>query len=199
MTAGIEGYERNISQFIESCQALDFEIVCKDFVEFLPLEKSSVLDVGSGAGQNAVALDKLGFDVTAIEPMHDFRCAAQTTYEGASVKWLAGSLPKLTCLGSGVEKFDFVLIEGVWHHLNEIEREQAAARISRIVKPNGKVSISLRNGPAGLGSRVYPTDTERTIRLFENHSFECIFSLENIDSILPNKEGVKWSRIVLQK
>lgn len=197
--AGIEGYERNIRRFIESSQALDFKIVCKDFLEFLPPKKARILDVGSGAGQNAAALDELGFKVTAIEAMHEFMSAARSTYQKSSVRWLAGSLPHLSCLESDVKDFDFVLIEGVWHHLNKIEREEAAVRISEIVKENGKCAMSLRNGPAGMGSRVYPTDPELTIELFENNGFDCIFKIKNQDSILRNKENVKWSRIVLQK
>lgn len=199
MTEGIAGYERAIPLFIETSQALDFKIVCKDFIDFLPTEKSSVLDVGSGAGQNAAALEELGFNVTAIDPMHEFMNAAQKAYEGVAVKWLVGSLPHLDCLGSVTESFDFVLIEGVWHHLSETERTHAAERISNLVKEKGKCAISLRNGPAGLGSRVYPTNPERTIQLFKRYGFECIFKIQNQDSILPNKEDVKWSRIVLQK
>lgn len=199
MTAGIKGYERDISTFIKTSQALDFQIVCKDFLAFLPPEESNVLDVGSGAGQNAAALDALGFNVTAIEPMQDFRIAARNTYSESSVKWLSGCLPHLAGLGSDVANFDFVLIEGVWHHLNDVEREQAATRLSKIVKRNGKCAISLRNGPAGLGSHVFPTDLTLTSELFEKFGFKCIFKIKNRDSILPNKEGVKWSRIVLQK
>ncbi len=197
MTAGTEGYERGISRFIESAQALDFQIVCKDFVEFLPSEKSDVLDVGCGAGQNSAALADLGFNVTAVEPMSEFLSAAKSAYKGKPIKWLAGNLPHLVCLGTN--KFDFVLIEGVWHHLSEKERIQSVARISGIVKEQGKCAISLRNGPAGLGTRIYPTNSEHTIDLFEHNGFKCVFSIQNQDSILPNKEDVKWSRIVLQK
>lgn len=200
MTVGIEGYERHISRFIETSQALDFQIVCRDFVEYLPPEKSHVLDVGAGAGQNAAALDDLGFHVTAIEPMQEFRIAAQNFYKALSVKWLAGSLPHLSILDSAdAHKFEFVLIEGVWYHLNDKEREQAAARISSIVKRNGKCAISLRNGPAGMGTRMFPTDPMQTSELFKKYGFDCIFMAKNQDSILPNKENVKWSRIVLQK
>lgn len=199
MVAGAEGYRSFTELFIETCQNLSFNEVCKDFIPFLPETPANILDAGSGAGQNSAALAEMGFSVTAIEPIHEFRCAAQSTYEGISVKWLAGNLPQLACLEENIEEFDFVLIEGVWHHLDEVERVQAAARISKIVKLNGKCAISLRNGPPGLGSCVYPTDTELTSELFENYGFECIFKKQNLDSILPNKENVKWSRIVLQK
>jgi len=199
MAAGTEGYERNVPLFVEVCQGLEFHIVCRDFIRFLPSAKANVLDVGSGAGQNAAALDDLGFNVTAIEPMPEFLDAALNAYSTASVDWLVGSLPHLNCLKEGTEKFDFVLIESVWHHLNEIERAQTIAQLSKIMKRHGKCAISLRNGPAGLGSRVYATDLEVTVKQFENAGFKCIFKVQNQDSILPNKQGVKWSRLVLQK
>ena len=199
MKAGTEGYESHIDMFVKVSQALDFQIVCKDFRGFLPHRKGRVLDLGSGAGQNAAALDELGMNVTAIEPIFKLVEMAQETYSTASVKWLNGGLPDLNCLSMSCEKFDFVLIEGVWHHLNEVERSLAITRLSKIINTKGKCAISLRNGPAGLGSRVFVTDTEVTIRQFEDHNFECIFKVENQDSILPNKQEVKWSRIVLEK
>jgi len=131
--------------------------------------------------------------------MQEFLNAAQNTYKDIPVKWLSDSLPHITCLSSDAEQFDFVLIEGVWHHLDEIEREQAVMLLSKIIKKQGKCAISLRNGPAGVGTRVYPTDSIRTVEQFKKHGFECVLSLQNQSSILRHKENVKWSRIVLQK
>ncbi len=199
MTSGTQGYERFIPLFIASSQALDFHIVCKDFINFLPVKNSHVLDLGSGAGQNAAALDKLGFKVTAIEPMTAFLNAAINTYKAASIAWLNDSLPDIACLDSSQNKFDFVLIDAVWHHLSEEERAKAASRISRVIKNNGRCALSLRNGPSGIGSKVFPTNSYDSIKLFERYGFKCIFERCNQASVLPNKENVKWSRIVLEK
>ncbi|WP_085299770.1 class I SAM-dependent methyltransferase [Cognaticolwellia mytili] len=199
MTSGTQGYERFIPLFIASSQALDFHIVCKDFVNFLPVKYSHVLDLGSGAGQNAAALDKLGFKVTAVEPMGAFLNAAINTYKSTSIIWLNDSLPDLVCLDSHEKKFDFVLIDAVWHHLSEEERVKAASKISRVIKNNGRCALSLRNGPPGIGSKVLPTDSHDTIELFERYGFKCIFKRCNQASVLPNKEKVKWARIVLEK
>ncbi|HSH73671.1 MAG TPA: methyltransferase domain-containing protein [Methylophilaceae bacterium] len=199
MTAGTEGYEKFISLFIKSSQTLDFHKVCKDFIEHLPSKPANILDAGSGAGQNAAALAMLGFTLTAIEPISEFLNAAKTTYKNISVRWLSGSLPHLTCLSSDTELFDFVLIDGVWHHLDEIEREQTVIRLSAIIKKKGKCAISLRSGPAGMGTRVYPTDAVLTIEKFKKYGFECILNLQNQPSILSNKENVKWARLVLQR
>lgn len=199
MISGIEGYENHIPRFIESSQGLDFYEVCKDFIKFLPSTPSHILDAGSGAGQNAAALAKLGFDVTAIEPMQEFLAAAKEAYKTTSVEWLSGSLPDMACLNSEADEFDFALIDGVWHHLDNKEREAAIIRLSQLIKHGGRCAISLRNGPAGMGSRVYPTDSDMTITQFGSYGFKCIFHTKNQSSILSNKEDVKWSRIVLQK
>jgi len=199
MTSGTEGYERFIPLFIESSQALDFNVVCKDFVRFLPVKNSNVLDLGAGAGQNSAALDKLGFKVTAVEPMAAFLNAAMNKYKDTSIEWLLDSLPNIACLDSHDEIFDFVLIDAVWHHLSEAERDMAASNISTVIKMHGRCALSLRNGPSGIGTRVFPIDSKNTINLFESYGFKCLFKLSNQASVLPNKEKVKWARIVLEK
>ena len=197
--SGTEGYERFIPLFIESSQSLDFHTVCKDFIDFLPPENSDVLDLGSGAGQNSAALAQLGFNVTAVEPMPEFLKAAIHTYRSDLIEWVNDSLPEVPCLGSNENQFDFVLVDAVWHHLDEVEREVAAKRISSVIKRNGRCAISLRNGPSGMGTRVFPTDVNDTINLFEKLGFKCIFKSCNQASVLPHKETVKWARIVLEK
>ena len=199
MTAGIEGYDRNIAGFIHSSQSLDFQRVCSDFIPYLPPTGRRILDAGSGAGQNAAALSKLGYAVTAIEPMDEFRDAAQCAYDATSVNWLKGSLPHLSCLRPGIDTFEFVLIEAVWHHLDNDQRLQAASTLACLLSVGGRCAISLRQGPAGLGSCVYPTDVYQTGHLFETQGLTCLFTSRNQNSILPDKEDVTWSRIVLQK
>ena len=199
MIAGTQGYDRFIEFFIESNQALDFHEVCKDFITFLPDKFTKVLDIGSGAGQNAAALAKLCYKVTAVEPMLQFLESAKSTYKEFNIKWLNGSLPELTCLAPDEPKFDFILIDAIWHHLNEMERESAAIRLSNIIDSGGKCAISLRNGPAGMGTRVFPTHADEIINQFQNLGFKCVFQLHDQPSFYSHKKDVKWSRIVLVK
>lgn len=198
MTAGTQGYERFISLFVESSREFDFHVVCSDFKEFLPDTSANVLDVGSGAGQNAAALSMLGHRVTAIEPMSKFLDAAIEYYENLPIRWLLGSLPLLECLDDD-EGFEFVLINGVWHHLDELEREQSVFRISKLMKPGGNCALSLRNGPAGMGTRVFPTSMESTIKLFHANGFRSVFSVKNQPSVVQYKKDVQWSRVVFSK
>jgi 2-polyprenyl-3-methyl-5-hydroxy-6-metoxy-1,4-benzoquinol methylase len=141
MTSGTEGYERFTALFIERTQALDFHVICKDFIAFLPLAPANILDLGAGAGQNSAALDKLGFNVSAIEPMVEFLNAAKNSYKSTAVNWLHGSLPNIACLDAHNENFDFVLIDAVWHHLTGAERAKAACKITSVMNKNGRCAI----------------------------------------------------------
>jgi 2-polyprenyl-3-methyl-5-hydroxy-6-metoxy-1,4-benzoquinol methylase len=199
MTAGTQGYENFIDLFVESSREFDFHMVCSDFKRFLPAATATVLDIGSGAGQNAAELSRLGYRVTAVEPMTEFLDAAKEYYENSSVRWLLGSLPELECLDNDEARFEFVLINGVWHHLDEHEREQSVMRISKLINTGGKCAISLRNGPAGMGTRVFPTSMESTIDLFQSNGFGCVFSAKNMPSVVQYKKDVCWSRVVFSK
>ena len=61
---------------------------------------------------------------------------------------------------------------------------KAMKRIYDLLKHGGLCAMSLRNGPAGLGTHFFPTDSKQTRHHFENHGFECLLCLENLPSIM---------------
>lgn len=199
VVAGTAGYETSIERFIDLSKALCFEQVCKDFMPFLPSRPAMVLDAGAGIGQNAAALAKLGHQVVAVEPMADFLAAAKRLYPAPEVRWLSGSLPYLRCLPEASELFDFVLIDGVLHHLSPEEQDDALRLVYQLLEDGGRCAISLRNGPAGLGHCVYPTDLQRTTQLAVDLGMSVLFSIDGQASIYAYKSEVSWARIVLQK
>lgn len=196
---GTAGYERWISHFIENSQALDFHEVCKSFIEFLPVAPANILDVGAGAGQNAMALAQMGHSVVAVEPMPEFLDAARKQYALHPIIWHQDSLPDLICLGKHTDQFDFILVDGVWHHLAESERERALQRFSALLKVGGRCALSLRNGPPGMGTLVFPTDAGETINQAKPYGLTPVMTLENQPSLFSYKTDVTWSRLVLQK
>lgn len=198
MTAGVEGYERDVARFVASSQQLNFHETNRAFLPFLTAAPAAVLDAGAGAGQNAAALAKLGHRVTAVEPMADFLAAAKATYRDLPVDWRGDSLPQLASL-EGSPPFDFVLADGVWHHLSDAERGSAFVRLAALMNPGGRLAISLRNGPAGMGVRVFPTDVERTLAQAAEPGLRCVFRLENQPSLFAHKPDVRWARVVFEK
>ncbi|MBT0962825.1 class I SAM-dependent methyltransferase [Denitromonas iodatirespirans] len=196
---GTAGYDSAPQGFIACCQALRFDEACREFVRFLPHAPARVLDVGAGAGQNAAALAALGHVVTAVEPMAVFLDAARATYAALPITWLADSLPVLDGLRPEAGRFDFILVAAVWHHLDAAERKCAMARLAHLLDRGGHCALTLRNGPPGLGSRVYATDAAETVRQAEEVGLSCVLRLDNQPSRLGHKEGVRWARLVLQQ
>lgn len=192
---GSEGYERSIERFVALSQSLSFKDVCRDFLTFLPGSPGHVLDAGSGAGQNAAALAAMGHQVVAVEPVEAFLEAAKKTYRDSTVDWVNDSLPGIDSIHS---EFDFILVDGVWHHLTEEERRLTLVRFSDLLGSGGRCALSLRNGPPGLGTCVYPTSASDTIRDAEAIGFEAVYLVEDQPSLLSGKEDVRWSRVVLQ-
>jgi SAM-dependent methyltransferase len=197
--AGTAGYEKVVDQFIEASQALDFSLVNRHFLAFLPVGGGRVLDAGAGAGQNAAALAKRGYSVVAVEPMPAFLNAARLAYEDLGVVWIEDSLPLLEKLGATIGQFDFVLVQAVWHHLDEAEREQGMARLAALLDDGGAGAISLRHGPAGAGKHVFPTDGRKTAALANRCGLDIVLHLADQPSLMKNKPGVTWTHMVFRK
>lgn len=196
---GTRGYERVVDRFIATSQALAFEVVNAAFLKVLPAQGARVLDVGAGAGQNASALAQRGYAVVAVEPFPAFLEAAQATYPERGIRWVADSLPRLSALDESPGSFDFVLVDGVWHHLDAWEQRKAPARLAALLRPGGHAALSLRHGPAGAGTHVFPTDGEETAAWGAVCGLETVLHRRNQPSLMPNKRAVTWTRLALRK
>ncbi|KKE84430.1 class I SAM-dependent methyltransferase [Pseudoalteromonas luteoviolacea] len=199
MVPGTCGYESNVSSFANASFGLKFEDINQDFLAFLPIQGSKVLDAGCGVGQNAAALCELGYKVDAVEPLAAFLDKAKVRYEGMPIVWLEDSLPDLKLLDTKEHVYDFILLDGVWHHLSHHERKRCIRRLYELLSLNGVCAISLRNGPAGVGTHVFPTSCEELLNLARETGFKTIFQAQNQPSKMPNKQDVIWSRVALRK
>ncbi|CCN49078.1 putative S-adenosyl-L-methionine-dependent methyltransferase [Vibrio nigripulchritudo MADA3029] len=196
---GTKGYESGVDLFAQASLNLEFEVINRDFLPFLPSVGSHVLDTGCGVGQNAAALAKLGYQVVAVEPLKEFLNIAKATHNEHNINWIEGSLPCLKELQNAHQSFDFILLDGVWHHLNPDERRTCIQRLSDLLSKGGVCAISLRNGPAGMGQHVFPTSDEELLQYVEEFDLQVVLHLQNQPSKIPNKAEVIWSRMALKK
>ncbi len=196
---GTEGYAEVIQQYVKITEEISFDILHKEFLKYIPSPKSLILDIGAGSGRDAYELSLRGHNVIAVEPLAEFRLAGNEIYQSENLKWIDDALPDLNHLSVYDNQVDFILSSSVWHHLNEKEQESGLKRIAQLLKPNGIFAISLRNGPAGAGTHVFPTNLQQTIKNAAKAQLEVLFKIDKQDSLLKNKEKVKWSRLVLIK
>lgn len=195
---GIAGYAEVLEKFIDATVSIDFTELHKDFIPFIPEISGRILDLGAGIGRDASEFSAMGHSVTALEPSEALLEAGKKLYPDASIHWVQDSLPNLQNLDSDL-KFDFILVSGVWHHLNPDEQQCAVIKISKLLSDSGIFALSLRNGPAGAGSCIFPTHSGNTVQQAEQTGLKTLLFLENQPSLMKGKENVTWSRLVFQK
>ncbi|MEM7343363.1 MAG: class I SAM-dependent methyltransferase [Chloroflexota bacterium] len=195
---GTIGYSEATERFIEATRAIDFIKLHQPFIDFMPPKPGRVLDVGAGIGRDASVLAEMGHRVVAVEPTAAFRAAGQRLYS-PNIEWVNDVLPRLSVLGDRPNQFDFVLASAVWHHLDDEEQQAAMLRLSNLLRPKGVFVLSLRHGPAGVGTHVFPTDGQQTINYAEACGLILQLHLPNQPSLMKGKEAVTWTRLAFAK
>jgi SAM-dependent methyltransferase len=111
----------------------------KELVELIEggtLSLGSALDVGCGAGTDAIYLASKGSNVTAIDVSREAIRIARDRAEkaGARVNFIVGDF-----LGTEFdnESFDFVNDRGCFHHMNPLRRGDFAATVDRVLTRHG--------------------------------------------------------------
>ena len=147
-------YSDNADALFERYTALDFEAVHADLLSCLPDTPGAALDVGAGAGRDALALAKRGWEVVAVEPAQRLRQLGVSHSEGWSVQWMDDRLPALEKVRALSERFDLILVSAVWMHVPATQRERAMRVLGDLLAPGGRICITLRYGP-GDGERDF--------------------------------------------
>lgn len=197
--AGIKGYEGNEQRFISATISLDFETLYREFLPFIPLQPGRILDVGAGIGKDAYTFSQMGHTVTAAEPLDSFRQEGQKRYTSGAIEWVDDALPFLHKIKGRTGVYDFILAGGVWHHLNEVEQARSLLTLAQLLKPAGIFAVTVRKGPAGLGTQVFSVCTEQMIGQAKQAGLVMVTCIIQQPSIVANKEAVTWSKLVFQK
>jgi len=196
---GAAGYAAVVERFVEATEAIAFSQLHEAFLPFIPARPSQVLDVGAGTGRDAAVLAAMGHEVVAVEPTPAFLAAARRLYDAPNICCVSDALPELSSLGPSTERFDFVLASAMWHHLDAAEQDASLTRIATMLKAGGVFALSLRHGPAGVGTHVFPTDGLATIRTAEHVGLTPVLYKLRQPSMMPGKPDVTWTRLVFEK
>lgn len=108
----------------------------QEFIELIESEKIHnhyVLDVGCGAGTDAIYLASRGNNVTAIDISREAIRIARERAEKAGIKinFVTGDFLEVKLDDAS---FDFVNDRGCFHHMNPLRREDFAAKVTKVLK-----------------------------------------------------------------
>ena len=152
-------YNENAKELANQYLSTSFEAVHKSWLQFLPTIINNpiarILDIGAGSGRDAkfiaqlavkTHVDKNNIQVFAVEPANVLADIGARQTEGLNVKWLEDSLPALHNVSKQEVSFDLILLSAVWMHVPPSERARAIRKLANLLKPGGKLVISLRHG-----------------------------------------------------
>jgi SAM-dependent methyltransferase len=182
-----------------------YEAVASPVARYFPLAfvtGSRVLDVGAGSGRDLAALVAAGFDGHGIEPTDEFREAALQHHPELAGRLLAGALPDLGEPFGG--QFDGVLCSAVLMHLAEADLFDAALAIRRILKPHGRLLLSIPAARDDVGAderdahgRLFKGYAAEELQLLcERLGFQRIGRWDNDDA--QQRSGIRWTTLLLE-
>lgn len=146
------GYGRHFADSV--ARGVDIEGEAR-LADALVPRKARVLDIGSGMGRVANALQARGHRVVATEPDPALRAQSQATYPDLEV------LPH-EALGLDPDElgaFDLVVAVGnVMVFLGEDTERRVLERVRDLLAPAGRVLLGFHLAAVKAGSRTYPAD-----------------------------------------
>ena len=165
-------YNKNAKELAQQYLSKSFDEVHQGWHHLLPAiienPNARILDIGAGSGRDAKYIaqaavnkhgDKNGTQVFAVEPASILaELGARQTAE-LNVKWLTDSLPALNTITKQEVSFDLILLSAVWMHIPTGERARSIRKLANLLKPGGKLVISLRHS-----SNTAEAEQERKVR-----------------------------------
>jgi SAM-dependent methyltransferase len=162
-------YHRGFREFAEGYEAFGFEQIHAGALPFLPATPGLMLDVGAGSGRDAAWFAARGWEVVAVEPAAALRAEAGRLHPSPQIRWVDDRLPALAALHRLGLGFDLVWLSGVWQHMPPEERPRAMRKLATLLKPGGRMVLTLRHGPAPADRPMWPVDAHEVERLGLDH------------------------------
>ena len=164
-------------------------------LDYLSTGCGRILDVGAGSGRDAAWLADQGHEVVAVEPSPAMREEAMTRHANMSIQWLDERLPDLP-KASSQGPFDLILLNAVWMHVPESNRKRAFRKLINMLKPDGTLAITLRQGSEVPERGIYTVSAEELETLAYDHG-AFVARCEECRDCLGRKD-VGWTQIAIR-
>lgn len=193
----IAGYDAEGADLVARYERMQAEEVHQAVADFIPDGAGRLaLDIGAGSGRDAFWLDRLGYDVVAVEPSKTMRTAGSALHATAAIRWLDDRLPTLTATHRLGIAFDIILLSGVLMHVRPDERPRAFRKIATLLKPGGRILLSVRDGEGSVARPMWPIPRGEVEAYARAQGLLVMHVQEGED--LQNRPDVRWTTFVLQ-
>ncbi|MDP5033046.1 bifunctional 2-polyprenyl-6-hydroxyphenol methylase/3-demethylubiquinol 3-O-methyltransferase UbiG [Paraglaciecola sp.] len=194
--SNITYYSKQAESLSAQYDNVSFTDVHSDWLSHLP-NKGRVLDVGAGSGRDAAYLANKGLSVVAVEPAEGMRSLARITKPHPNIHWLDDTLPELKKVFALQIKFDLILLSAVWMHIAPSSREKTFRNLSALLKPNGKLVISLRHGECHDERVMYDVSVSEHAQLASKFGLSYELATAKAETDKLGRKEVSWQTVVL--
>ncbi len=192
----VEPYNRGFQEFSAAFESIGFENLHRGALAFLPACPGLALDIGAGSGRDARWFAAQGWEVVAVEPAAAMREAARAAHPDSAVRWIEDRLPALAGVHRLGLAFDLVWLSGVWMHVSPEDRKRAMRKLATLLKPGGRLVMTLRHGPAAEDRPMWPVDAHEVERLSLEFGLTLRVATELADD-LQGRPDVRWQTVIL--
>ena len=191
-------YADNADILFETYNRADSEQLHADWLNYLSKQPGLACDIGAGTGRDANWLAKRGWDVVAVEPEAAFREQAKLQSH-PNVDWIDDRLPELSRLRNLNQRFNLILLSGVWMHLPQKQRQRAFSILTELLKPGGLLVISLRHSSneEEISSRnLYPVSVVELEHFASERAMRMKAVSKRPDGL--GRDSVWWETVVIE-
>jgi SAM-dependent methyltransferase len=192
----IAPYDRGFREFTAAYEAFSFAEIHRGAVAYVPQTPGLMLDVGAGSGRDADWFASHGWDVIAAEPAESLRQEAARLHPSPGIRWIDDRLPALNAVHRLGLAFDLIWLSGVWMHVAPDVRPRALRKLATLLKPGGRLVVTLRHGPAEDDRPMWPVSEHEVERLGLDVGPALRVATESIDD-LQRRPGVRWQTVIL--
>ncbi len=176
--------------------AIPFERIHASLLNWLPYPPATVLDVGAGSGRDAAWFAAKGYDVVAIEPVMEMRDFAQVNHPHPKIQWMDDSLPALTKVIATGLQFDLIHLSAVFMHLSRADRDRAFRKLTLLLKPGGRLYITLRDGRVEPERGLHDVPDSEMEALAREHG--ALIEFKNTASDSMDRPEVSWRHFLFR-
>jgi SAM-dependent methyltransferase len=189
-------YHEAFAHYAEKWERITFADAHAALLAHLQVRPGLVFDVGAGSGRDAAHFAANGWDVVAIEPADNLREHARTLHPSPRIAWENDRLPALEKLLKRGVLADLIWLSAVWMHVAPDDRRRAFRKLVTLLKPGGRLIISLRHGPLPFDRPMHVVTSDEVERLAIEHGLTVRAAVQSEDAL--GRSDVTWTGIVLE-
>ena len=192
----VQPYEDNFEALAAGWESVSCEAAHAAVLVHLPGKPGLVFDIGAGSGRDAAWFAEQGWSVVAVEPAESLRRHAQALHSSSRISWESDRLPGLERLLKRGVLADLIWLSAVWMHVSPGERRRAFRKLVTLLKPGGRLIMSLRHGPLPYDRPMFAVAAEDVERLAIEHGLNVRATVRSDDAL--GRAEVTWTTVVLQ-